>query len=299
MDKVRTMNEVSTIEKKLLKKKLEQFLEEDIRYGDITSKILKNSKVTAQILYKSVGLVCGIQEAKLLCEMGNIKVLSAVSDGDELKKGTEVMKLSGKLHDILSIERTLLNIMMRMSSIASTTFKFSSLIQQTNKPVKIAATRKTTPGFRIFEKRAVEIGGKGYSDTHRWSLDDMVLLKDTHLAASKQKIPKLIENAKKSISFSKKIELEVQTPNDAIEAAQSKVDIVMFDNMSPEKIKSTIIKIKELMGLENVPIFEASGNITLKNVAEYAKSGVNIISTSQITFHPSQKIDISLEIIND
>ncbi len=132
------MSEVSTIEKILLKKKLEQFLEEDIRYGDITSKILKNTKVFAQILYKSDGLVCGIQEAELLCEMGNIMVLNTVSDGDELKKGTEVMRLSGKLYDILSIERTLLNIMMRMSSIASTTFQFSTLIQQTGESVKIA-----------------------------------------------------------------------------------------------------------------------------------------------------------------
>ena len=178
--------------------------------------------------------------------MGNIKVLNAVSDGEKLIKGTEVMKLSGYLHDILTIERTLLNIMMRMSAIASTTNKFSSLIQQVNNPVKIAATRKTTPGFRIFEKRAVLIGGKGYSDVHRWSLDDMVLLKDTHLAASKKSIPDLIAEARSSTSFSKKIELEVQTPKDALAAAESKVDIVMFDNMSPVKIKSTIAKITKL-----------------------------------------------------
>ncbi len=297
MNKVYEMSEVSTIEKMLIKKKLEQFLEEDVRYGDITSKILENSQVTAQILYKSNGLVCGIQEAKLLCEMGNIEVLSAVSDGQEIERGTEIMRISGNLHDILIIERTLLNIMMRMSSIASTTYSYSKLIQETNEPVKIAATRKTTPGFRIFEKRAVLIGGKGYSDTHRWNLDDMVLLKDTHLTASKLPIQELIATAKKYTSFSKKIEMEVQTPKDAIAAAKSKVDIIMFDNMSPSKIKSTIKKIKESIGTEITPIFEASGNITLKNVSEYAKSGVNIISTSQITFHPKEKIDISLEII--
>ena len=297
MNKVYEMSEVSTIEKMLIKKKLEQFLEEDVRYGDITSKILENSQVTAQILYKSNGLVCGIQEAKLLCEMGNIEVLSAVSDGQEIERGTEIMRISGNLHDILIIERTLLNIMMRMSSIASTTYSYSKLIQETNEPVKIAATRKTTPGFRIFEKRAVLIGGKGYSDTHRWNLDDMVLLKDTHLTASKLPIQELIATAKKYTSFSKKIEMEVQTPKDAIAAAKSKVDIIMFDNMSPSKIKSTIKKIKESIGTEITPIFEASGNITLKNVSEYAKTGVNIISTSQITFHPKEKIDISLEII--
>lgn len=291
------MSETSTIEKKLLMKKLEKFLEEDIRYGDITSKILKNSKVTAQILYKSNGLICGIQEAKLLCGMGNIKVLKAVSDGEELKKGTEVMRLSGYLHDILTIERTLLNIMMRMSSIASTTYKFTTRIKETNSSAKIAATRKTTPGFRIFEKRAVQIGGKGYSDTHRWSLDDMVLLKDTHLAAYKHNISEMIEEAKKTTSFSKKIEVEVETSEDALIAAQSKADIIMLDNMKPAKIKTTIASIKEALGEEKLPIFEASGNITLKNVAEYAKSGVNIISTSQITFHPQERIDISLEII--
>ena len=125
----------------------------------------------------------------------------------------------------------------------------------------------------------------------------MVLLKDTHLSASKKTIPKLIAAANHTTSFTKKIELEVQTLKDAIAAAQSKVDIIMLDNMSPAKVKSTIAKIKELQGSENLPLFEASGNITLKNVAEYAKSGVNIISTSQITFHPQEKIDISLEIV--
>ena len=142
------MQELSSTEKIIIKKKLEQFLEEDIRYGDITSKIINNSAVNAKILFKSNGVVCGIQEAHFLCEMGDVKVISSVKDGDEIKKGTEIMKLSGKLYDILIIERTLLNIMMRMSSIASTTYKFSKLIQQTKTSVKIAATRKTTPGFR-------------------------------------------------------------------------------------------------------------------------------------------------------
>lgn len=298
MSKVFEMSGLTTIENLLLKKKLEQFLEEDIRYGDITSKILENSVVTAQILYKSNGLVCGIHEAQLLCEMGNIVVLHAVNDGDEIEKGTEIMRISGNLHDILIIERTLLNIMMRMSAIASSTYKFSQRIQETNAHVKIAATRKTTPGFRVFEKRAVIIGGKGYSDTHRWGLDDMVLLKDTHLYAFKQKIPELIKKAKNMTSFSKKIEIEVQNQKDAIIAAKAKADIIMFDNMSPEKIKSTISQINEIIGPDNRPIFEASGNITIKNVAAYAQCGVDIISTSQITFHPQEKIDISLEIIS-
>jgi len=293
------MNGLTAIEKRLLKKKLEQFLEEDIRYGDITSRILENTPVEAQILFKSNGIVCGIQEAQILCEMSDIQILNSVEEGAEIKKGTEIMRLSGNLHDILIIERTLLNIMMRMSSIASITYKFSKLLQQTNEHVKIAATRKTTPGFRLFEKRAVIIGGRGNSDTHRWSLDDMVLLKDTHLSASKQTIPDLIASAKLKTSFSKKIEIEVQTPKDALLAAQSEADIVMFDNMSPKTIKSTITKIKKSTSTPHIPIFEASGNITLDTVLEYANCGVNIISTSQITFHLQEKIDISLEIINN
>jgi nicotinate-nucleotide pyrophosphorylase (carboxylating) len=293
------MYELSTIEKTLVKKKLEQFLEEDIRYGDITSNLLSNSPVNAQILFKSNGVICGIQEAILLCEMGNIDIVNSVSDGEILKKGAEVMRLSGKLHDILIIERTLLNIMMRMSSIASTTYKFVTRIKEVNDSIKIAATRKTTPGFRIFEKRAVLIGGKGYSDNHRWSLDDMVLLKDTHLAAFNHNIPELIATAKKTTSFSKKIEIEVQTSEDALIAAQSGADIVMFDNMRPKDIKSSIALIVKTLEKRNHPIFEASGNVTLKNVSEYATSGVDIISTSQITFHPKEKIDISLEILLD
>jgi nicotinate-nucleotide pyrophosphorylase (carboxylating) len=229
--------------------------------------------------------------------MGNIQILNCVADGEILKKGAEVMRLEGNLYEILTIERTMLNIMMRMSSIASTTYKFATRIKEVSNSVKIAATRKTTPGFRIFEKRAVVIGGKGNSDTHRWSLDDMVLLKDTHLAAFNHNIAELITTAKKTTSFSKKIEIEVQTNEDALIAAQSGADIIMFDNMIPVEIKSAIKIITKTLGKSKLPIFEASGNITLNNVSEYATSGVDIISTSQITFHPQQKIDISLEIL--
>lgn len=291
--------ELSTIEKQLLKKTLERFLEEDIRYGDITTKILKNSPVHALVLYKSKGLVCGVEEARLLCEIGNVSVIDAIPDGEQVEKGTQIMALSGNLYDILGIERTLLNIMMRMSSIATTTHEFITKIQSVNKHVKIAATRKTIPGFRLFEKRAVIVGGKGYSDSHRWSLDDMVLIKDTHLNASRKRLPELIADAKKSTSFTKKIEVEVQSPEDAILAAQSQADIIMFDNMSPSKIQSTIQKIHKTAISKQMPIMEASGNITLDNILDYANCGVDIISTSQLTLFPHVKIDISLEILRD
>ncbi|MBN2154755.1 MAG: carboxylating nicotinate-nucleotide diphosphorylase [Candidatus Lokiarchaeota archaeon] len=292
------MKSLSTVETHILKRKIEQFLEEDIRYGDITSTLLENLEVSAKILSKSNGIVCGIQEARIMCDICGVQILFSLNDGDNIQKGLEIMHLSGKLHDLLIMERTLLNIMMRMSSIATTTNEYVKLINQSKNTVKIAATRKTTPGFRLFEKRAVLVGGKGYSDTHRWSLDDMVLIKDTHIAASNRTIPDLVAFAKSQTSFSKKIEIEVQTAKIAILAARSGVDILMFDNMKPSIIKSTIQKIVTELGNQRIPIFEASGNITLENVSEYIESGVDVISTSQITFHPEKSIDISLEIMD-
>jgi nicotinate-nucleotide pyrophosphorylase (carboxylating) len=226
-----------------------------------------------------------------------VQVLNCLTDGESIEIGDVIIKVTGELKDILGCERTILNLMMRMSSIASSTYRMADKIKDYE--AKIAATRKTTPGFRIFEKRAVVIGG---GDSHRWRLDDMVLLKDTHLDAimfQNNSLEDIVKKAKTKVSFSKKVEIEVENGIHALKAAKAGADIIMFDNMKPAEIKETIGKIKKLTAGDNQnmgPIFEASGNITLENVLEYAKTGVNIISSSEITLYPPIKVDLSLKI---
>jgi len=290
----------SNLERSLIREQLITFLKEDIRYGDVSSKLVNNNNVTANIIAKSAGICCGVEEFLILCDIAHVNATPLIQDGTRVEKGTIILNLKGQLHDILGIERTALNIMMRMSAIATSTSVYTEkikLIQKKNSflDVKVAATRKTTPGFRYFEKKAVMIGG---GDPHRWCLDDMVMLKDTHLDAAKMNIYQMLEFAREHTSFSKKIEIEVEKSEDAIIAFESKADIIMFDNMTPESIKSTIITIKKIGEEKNLslPIFEASGNISLNNFEEYVKSGVNIISTSEITMFPPKRLDVSLKI---
>lgn len=290
------MNKFSNIDKFSVIKKIKEYLEEDIGYGDITSNLIQETKAEGEIIAKSKGIICGIEEAKIIFDLMKVEVLNCSKDGEVIEKGDVVVKIAGDLKDILGCERTILNLMMRMSSIASSTHQMADLIKDFD--TKIAATRKTTPGFRVFEKRAVVIGG---GDPHRWRLDDMILLKDTHLDAimfQNSSLGEIIKKAKLKVSFSKKVEVEVENGNHALEAAKAGADIIMFDNMKPDKIKETIEKIKKFA--ENnknmLPIFEASGNITLKNVLDYAKTGVNIISSSEITLYPPIKVDLSLKI---
>ncbi|MHA1730110.1 MAG: carboxylating nicotinate-nucleotide diphosphorylase [Promethearchaeota archaeon] len=289
------MENSSEIDRFIIRKKLKEFLEEDLGFGDITSNLIPDKKVKAEIIAKNSGIICGIMEAHIIFGMFGIAIIDSLKDGNKIDKGDSIISLSGNLRDILGVERTVLNIMMRMSSIATSTQKIVNGVKKTGNNLKIAATRKTTPGFRYFEKRAVIIGG---GDPHRWRLDDMVMFKDTHLDAFNGTIGELMNTIQKKISFSKKVEMEVENKVDAIKAATANVDIIMFDNMIPEEIKEVIneIKKKSLKNHKKVPIFEASGNITAENILRYADTGVNIISTSEITMNPSIKVDLSLKI---
>jgi nicotinate-nucleotide pyrophosphorylase (carboxylating) len=278
-----------------LKRVLKDFLKEDVGIGDITSNLIENKRVNAKIMAKSSGIISGINELKVLFDMVHVDVIASLEDGNSIEKDMTIMNLSGNLREILLVERTALNILMRMSAITTSTADLVAKIKKINSNVRLAATRKTTPGFRWFEKKAVTIGG---GDTHRWKLDDMVLIKDTHLDACSHKIPELLKKAKLETSFSKKIEIEVENNEDAIAAASNGADIIMLDNMSPKMVKSVINNIKEYILNNNkpMPLIEVSGNLTDKNIIEYAESGADILSTSQITMFPHLKVDISLKI---
>jgi len=197
----------------------------------------------------------------------------------------------GRARDILSAERTVLNILMRMSGIATQTRRLVETVRRAGFNVRIAATRKTAPGLRLLDKRAVVIGG---GDPHRFRLDDAVLIKDNHVRVAGG-VREAIRRARSAASFSKKIEVEVQSLEEALESAECGVDILMLDNMSVEEAKRTI-KALEDRGLREKVIIEVSGRIDEKNILEYAKLGPDVISVGALT-HSVRAADISLEVV--
>ena len=272
----------------IIKKKILEYLEEDLYYGDAT--YVESKDVRAKIISKDNGVIAGVRVAKIAFESFGINVLNSIKDGNKVKKGDIVMEIKGNSKDILMLERTVLNILMRMSGIATATAEMVEKARSVNPNVRIAATRKTTPGFRIFEKMAVEIGG---GDPHRFGLGDCVLVKDNHIAVAGDLV-KAIRLAKYA-SFTKKIEVEVRSAEEALIAAREGVDIIMLDNFKPKEIEE-VIELLERKGLRKTVLLEASGGITPENVKEYAKTGVDIISSGYIT-HSAKALDLSLNVI--
>jgi len=279
------------IPRKVLEEKLIQLLSDDVGQGDVTTTLVPAEvKAEAEVIWKEAGVAAGIEEAAVLGESLGLSVKALVSDGEEVKKGRVTMKFSGDARTILSFERTMLNLLSRMSGIATTTRRLSKKLEKACLNTRIAATRKTAPGLLYFDKKAVFLGG---GDPHRFHLDDMVLIKDNHLALS-ENIETAIKQAKQKASFSKKIEVEVTKIADALKAAEAGADIVMLDNFSPKQIKETIESLKKL-GLFEKTLTEASGKITENNLLEYAQTQVNIISLGELT-HSTKALDISMEI---
>jgi len=279
--------------KRLLEEKLRGFLEEDIGQGDLTTLSTVPSGVTAkaQILAKESGVVAGLEEAQILLESVGLHAKPLIKDGLRVKAGAVLMEIRGDARTILMVERTLLNIISRMSGIATETNKLVRKIESAGYTLKIACTRKTAPGLLYFDKKAVMIGG---GDTHRLHLDDLILIKDNHLKIAGD-IVNAIKKAKQTASFAKKIEVEVTTPTDAIKAAKTGADIIMLDNMKPNQIKETIKKLQQKK-LRSKVLIEASGGITEENILDYAAARPDIISLGAITESP-KSLDISLEVV--
>ncbi len=265
----------------LIEEKLKEFLREDLAFGDITPS--PDVDVVAEIVCKSSGVVAGIEVVKVLFEILNVRVKEIVRDGQKVKEGEVVAILEGRAKDVLAGERTALNILERMSGIATATREMVEVAG-----IRVAATRKTTPGFRIFEKMAVAIGG---GDTHRLALGDAVLVKDNHIAV--MGIEKAVKAAKRA-SFTKKVEVEVSSAEDAVKAVKCGADIVMFDNMSPQDVAEAV-KMLERLGLRDRVVLEASGGITPENARRFASTGVDVISSGYIT-HSAKPLDFSLRI---
>ncbi|MEM2922565.1 MAG: carboxylating nicotinate-nucleotide diphosphorylase [Candidatus Bathyarchaeia archaeon] len=279
--------------KSILREKLLAFLKEDVGMGDITSEavIPMGLKVEAQIIAKEPCVVAGLSEIKMLFEMLDVKVVRSVNEGEEVNPGTVVAEILGEARAILTAERTALNIITRMSGIATMTRKIKKKVANLKGKLRIAATRKTAPGLMYFDKKAVEIGG---GDTHRFRLDDAVLIKDNHIVAAGG-VENAIRRARSAISFTKKIEIEVKSLEESLKAAYLGVDIVMLDNMTPEKVRETIEALKE-RGLREKVLVEVSGGINEENIIEYAEAEPDIISIGALT-HSAKAADMSLEIV--
>lgn len=266
------------------KKQLIEFLAEDIGKKDITSELLPKKKITAKIISRENAILAGIKHVKTIFETNGCKVKILKKDGSVIKPNQDLIIITGDARKILTCERTALNILTRMSGIATQT---NYLVKKIPKKVKIYATRKTAPGLRYFDKEAVEIGG---GKKHRLRLDEMVMIKDNHIAISNSLLD-LIKKAKRKY---KKFEVEVENTSDAILAAKEGARIIMLDNFSPLEIKKTIKELK-IQKLRNKVMLEASGGISSKNISKYGQTGVDIISVGSIT-NSVKGIDMSLEI---
>lgn len=261
-------------------------LEEDITSEDVSTNAVMptNVKGTVDLIAKEDGVIAGMdvyaRVFKLLDESMEIEMFC--QDGDEVKKGDLMAKVTGDIRVLLSGERVALNYLQRMSGIATYTRSVVKLLEGSG--VTLLDTRKTTPNCRIFEKYAVRVGG---GCNHRYNLSDGVLLKDNHIGAAGS-ITKAIQMAKAYAPFVRKIEIETETLEQVAEAVEAGADIIMLDNMTPEVMKQAVALI------DGRAQTECSGNITKENIARIREIGVDFVSSGALT-HSAPILDISMK----
>lgn len=268
---------------------IDRFLDEDLgQEGDITSNSLfTNESGKAYILSKENCVVAGLKEAKKVFERTGAKALIKIKDGNFVKKDAIVAEINGPIRSILKGERLALNFIGRMSGIATETKKLVDKCKIINPNIRIAATRKTTPGFRKYEKKAVSLGG---GEEHRFGLCDAVMIKDNHIKGIGS-VEEAIIRAQQKIS-NKIIEVEIENEQDALTAAKMNVDVIMLDNFNPKDGKIIAEKIRKI----NCKILiEISGGITPENIEKYA-SFADRISLGYLT-HSIRNKNFSLEIL--
>jgi nicotinate-nucleotide pyrophosphorylase (carboxylating) len=268
---------------------IEQFvrevLAEDIGRGDLYARVSDPVPASAKIIAKSDGILAGEEYLRSLSHIEGFVLTWFKHDGERFSKGEVLMELSGNSHTLLRIERTLLNMLLHASSIATLTRRYVDLIAPYG--TKLLDTRKTRPLLRNFEKYATRIGG---ATNHRMGLDDALMLKDTHLKTISD-LEAFMAEARKKIPFTAKIEIEAEEIEMAKRAMAAGADIVMCDNMSPERLAEAV----EYRN-EHFPsvLLEASGNISLETIESYAKTGVDAISTGSL-IHQANWIDLSMK----
>ena len=267
------------------------FVEEDSPFGDITSEAVIEPQIcTAVISAREPLFLAGLAEVIRLSEWYNLSVLSKSSDGLSHKAGDRIATITGQAHTILLLERTLLNILGRMSGIATKARKIQDMVLAVNTRCRITATRKTAPGLRLMDKKAAMIGG---ADPHRFSLSDAVLIKDNHLVLVS--VDKAVMRAKASGAYHR-IEAEADTIDEALMIARTGVDIILLDNMTPGQVSEVLSLLSENRLREKV-IVEVSGGITEDTLVMYASLPIDRISMGALT-HSVTNSDFSLDIMN-
>ncbi len=263
----------------------------DISHGDVTSEALIPPELQgkASILVKAEGILAGGEVAKkvFLKVDPSLKVEVLIKDGTKIKSGDIATTIVGAVVSILKAERVALNFLSRLSGIASQTAQYIARTQGLN--VKITDTRKTTPGLRLLEKYAVRMGG---GQNHRFHLGDGILIKDNHLVALHalgMSLKDIVAKAKQNAPQGLRVEVEVNTTQEVLDAVEAGADIIMLDNMSPDEMRYVASLIPSQVKIE------ASGGITLANVQTAAETGVNLISIGALT-HSSKALDMSLEL---
>ena len=267
------------------------FVDEDAPSGDLTSSALAPlGRCRAEIRAGGAGVIAGAEEAAALFSHFGIAVTPGIPDGEACGAGSLVMALEGDAARILLVERTALNLLSRMSGIATATRALVELAGRVSPSVRVAATRKTCPGMRALDKKAVVLGG---GEAHRSTLSDAVLIKDNHL-----KLVPLEEAVRRALAAvpQGRVEVEVTGGGEAVRAAKAGAHVIMFDNMDPGSIREAVRELGE-RGLRQQVLLEASGGIGEGNLAEYASLGLDRISVGALT-HSARALDISLEVVS-
>ena len=271
-----------------LRSQLEKFFIEDIGEQDLTTDFIFSDDTTGKIVFlsKDEGVFCGEEIIKTGFHLLNhdLTVELFVKDGQAIEKGQELAHVSGKIADLLKGERVVLNLVQRMSGIATLTQKTVHTLDSGH--TKVCDTRKTTPGLRMLEKYAVRCGG-GFN--HRFGLYDAVMIKDNHISFAGS-ITNAVEAVRQKAGHMVKVEVEVETEEQVMEAVSAGVDVIMFDNRTPDEIKEFIKLVPA--GI----ITEASGGIQLSNIADYRDTGVDCISLGLLT-HSYRALDISVKVL--
>ncbi len=265
---------------------IKRALKEDIGRGDLFVRVTEPKEVSGYVLAKSDGVFAGEVYLRAMEEMFDVEFNYNVKDGDSFKAGDKLVLIKGNSKSLLSLERTILNILHHASSIATLTNRFVQKISKYG--VKLLDTRKTRPLLREFEKYAVRCGG---GVNHRMGLDDCLMLKDTHLKTI-DNLEQFMQEVRAKIPFTSKVEIECEDLQGVKEAMKAGADIVMCDNMAPEQIKEAV-EYRDA----NYPhiLLEASGNVRLENIEAIAQTGVDAISTGS-TIHQACWIDLSMKL---
>ena len=269
----------------MIKEFVKAALAEDVGRGDLYALVEPSVAAKADIIAKCDGVFAGEKYIDVLAKEENLEITWGKRDGERFSRGDVIAIVEGSSHDLLRCERTLLDLALHASSIATLTRKYVDIIAPYG--TKLLDTRKTRPQLRVFEKYATRCGG---ATNHRMGLDDSLMIKDTHLKTIAN-LREYIEKARKVIPFTAKIEVEAEDINTAIEAFEADADIVMCDNMTPDEVQ-------QVVGMRDAQfahiLLEASGNISLETIESYAKTGIDAISSGSL-IHQANWIDLSMK----